>query len=372
VKDLFVIVEHFQNLKTKAAKEQVQPTDHKKVKEMEKLVRQFIEEFTDRKLDTFVSDLKEFKALVKNDPEIRTLLTRFREFVLKTLKNPKEIQEDAYFEEGNGLVRQITDMVRTHRGTDDKFRNLLVKIFDEGKAILRGIRDDPNSKKFARDCQKLGRDIFFDSTGAPSLGHFRNVAMDIKSLYLPLLQKHGQTIPIPTIEGFTKKADFTIENLVLDPRAIFPDDVRLAVEYDMDFAVKELGADDINALVHFEVRDIAQKVNDVKFKVLVKPNKWRDEGVLTMDISGLSIGLSWRVTYHNKVWRFKVENVTCTIKKLRTSVRSERHRVLDSIGTGLFGGLIKRRIRNAIRQQIMTVGTDLCTKLAAEANRQKN
>jgi hypothetical protein len=334
-------------------------------------VKALILQFTGRSPDPIIEEMDHLRKLIKKDEELKRLIRDVREYCMKSLREPKELQDDLHVNEGRDLVDRIFKRAKEDSREDSELRRCIGEITNELKLHLKGIKEDAQFVHLADDVRSLGRNIFFTPTGEPSLRPLLNLVKDIRTVYLPILQTEVQSLKFPRIEGSTEKYEFMVDGLNLKPLDILPDSIHLSITYDMDAQLKSLSSDYIDANVTFEVRDIKQELENVLFEYNKRNGKFHDKGTANILLHAFSITLQWRAQYDGENWKFSISKTSATAKKLNIHVKSDNHQFLDSMALTFFGGMIRRRILAAIEEQLALKANELSARLEYRANMER-
>jgi len=373
MKDIFIIVEHSKLLKEKTKKDErvVEPTTHENLKELNREVKALILQFTGRSPDPILEEMRKLRRMIRKDEELRRLIADVREYCMKTLREPKELQDDIHVGEGRDLVDRIFKRAKEDSRKDSELRVCIGEITNELKWHLKGIKEDATFVHLADDVKSLGNNVFFTPTGEPSLRPLINLVKDIRTVYLPVLQTEVESLKFPRIEGSTEKYEFMVDGLTLKPIDIVPDSIHLSVTYDMEAHLKTLSSDHIDALVTFEVKDIKQELENVMFDFQKRNGKFHDKGTANIQLHAFSMMLQWRAQYDGENWKFSVTKTSATAKKLNIHVKSDYHQFLDSVALTFFGGMIRRRILGTVQEQLALKANELSALLEHRANMEK-
>lgn len=374
MKDIIVVIKHVQILqeKTRRDAKEVQPANHDTAKELWEAVKQVLGEFTGKTVDPLIHCIEELQKRITHDPECTRILKDLQVMILTSMNDTKVINQDNYFKDLKRVIHELVQKLKkeTADNTPNSVRKFLSPVLQEAKELLEGIKSDESSQRLVGDFKELGHDLFFDVTGAPSMKHFSSTMQDMKKMYLPLLQRELHAVTLPAIEGITTKAEFAVSNLCLDPVGLMPESIKVSLQYDMEVKIRDPSTDSAHALITIEVKDIYQSMKEVNFQILMKRSKFHDRGTVDIDVSGLDFIFQWRANYESDKWIFQLEKSKVRTKKLNLKIKSKEHQFMDTIGTKIFGNVIKNRITRSLTEQITAKGQLLTARLEEYVNRE--
>jgi len=341
---------------------------HMKVTENDYILKEsleaklLLERFTrPGEIDSFLETIQDFLSELRNDRETSDFFKELRNFIVESMNDPSSLEDETKKQQFDELLDISVDLL--NRGSYCSKTNTLI---EKARKILLDIKEDSTTKEFSDNFNQFVRDMLLDSKGQPTLGGLQDSLQQMRALFLPVILKQMQNIPVAKIEGVTPKYDYILDNVSFSGFDILPEHIHLFMESDMDINLKEVGKDVISARLYAEISNIQAHLKDIKFayRRKVMP-QMEDNGITDIDFNGVTFVLEWVVfTRPNKPMRFLVNRCACDIGGLKIHIKqAESHSVLDKLLSKLFSKSIKKQIEEEIQSDLKVFGISFSDRL---------
>jgi len=337
-------------------------------------LKDIIESFTGGyTLDAAQQKLWALLSATWQDEQASAWWSELRSYVNTFVDNPEAIKDESIRARGDELWQRGVAIFRS-----DKFENLWRDFVDESRDVMYRIRKDPTSVKLAEDTRKLAQDFMLDEKGSVSWLKMQHSISQMRELVMPLFAAQLINIPVPVIEGSTKKVDYKISNVRLADSNIIPEHVYLQVQELTDVNLRRLTVPMTFGYLLFQIRNLRINLKDVNFWFHRKTfPKIEDTGVANIELWGpdTSVAVRWRVqSREGEPFRFYTDAVQCYIQHLKIDTESKHHDFLLKMVTKLFKGTAKRDLESSIEDALrdMAVGiSDRLNEVALQAHNKK-
>jgi len=289
---------------------------------------------------------------MKDDMEARQYFFDLKQYLLKLVQNPEEVTDEYRKRQAKDFVDRGKQLFRSEQ---NKYQDRFQELFNLTGDLLSQIRDDPDAQRFAHSVGQLAKDFFTDEEGKPDIFVTQESVQQLRDLLIPVVQKQLEQVPLPMIEGTTDKYDWKLDNLTLYGRDILPDTFDLKMTNNVVLGHKHT-EDKYVSKLKISGKRVRLALTDFNFWYHRKTiPKIEDHGVA--DLKMLGNGLSFKIVW--KMWAtesrpltISLDSVKVWIDKLDINIKKSNHSFINKLATKLFSGTIKRRVAQAIVDQI--------------------
>jgi Family of unknown function (DUF5923) len=291
--------------------------------------------------------LKQVMSHKNNDPELENFVTELSGSIQKLLTDPDFLdQAEDKFHELQEKSKEV--------GTESNLRSDIDAFLAQCKVTARSVRDDKDVANIIHSTTKL-IDIL-----SPA-GEYVNSSLlhDTANVFLPLLIRAVQTIPIPRIEISTPQIDLLLENLIITPgktvnhSSFFP--YRFGVTTLTDFVVRKSYTSTITSsvstIVTLKFDGLSLRAEDIGFWLRTHTGllHFTDSGLASfaLDERGLDVHIDVEIAQHSIDNILSLKAVRVQAHKLNFSLRSS----VFSLCSWLFRPLLRLLLRKTLERQ---------------------
>jgi len=313
------------------------------------ILTKFVEE---KDLNTFNDQVWGLYKDMQYDMDARQFFWDLRQYLLKLANSPDQITDQYRKEQAKDFVERAKQLFRVE---DYKYRERIMNMFDTIGVLMNQIRYDPDTQQLTESVGQFAKDFFTDDQGRPDLFVTQESIQQLRDMIIPILQKQLENVPLPMIEGTNDKYDWRLENVTLYGRDILPDtfDIKMTNNAQLGHSHKQ---DKFVSKLKVSGKRIRLALTDFNFWYHRKTMpKIEDSGIADLKMlgNGLSFKAVWKLYMtENRPLTIKLDSLKVWIDKLDINVKKSHHSFLNKLATKLFSGTIKRRVGEAIVQQI--------------------
>ncbi|KAL4807378.1 hypothetical protein BDV18DRAFT_137563 [Aspergillus unguis] len=311
-----------------------------------------------------LGDAKEWQTLEKRlhdvlqhasgDPDFENLVSEIGSAVQEMMTNPDSLDS---VEEKVGELKEKSKQV----GAESSLRKDVDEFLAQAKRALQTISQDETVSKLATATRKLYKDL---SDGY----HNRRGTLpaDLLEVFLPLVLRNIQYIPIPRLEVSAPEADLLVENLVLEPghtvnySSFLPYRMHVTTRNDIDVVKRHSKKTTANLKTAFTVSMCGLNVSAAEFGFWLRTHKalffyLKDQGIASffLDKRGIDISLDVEVGRDRLEQIFTLRGVRVRIHKLDYQVHQGKWRFLVWLTKPFLKHLIRRVLERQIAESIV-------------------
>ncbi|KAF2271272.1 uncharacterized protein EI97DRAFT_302489 [Westerdykella ornata] len=329
--------------------------------------------------------VKNFWLLVSSfgDPdEWRRLEDRFHAVLEHSRKDPEF--EDLIRDIGNSLQRLLTDpgffdnadekfqeLRRKSRGvgTDSSLREDVDKFFEQVQRTLHAVARDEDIARLVKTTTRIVNIL------SPKHAYTNSeLVTDAINVFVPLLIKAIQYIPIPRLEVSTPEVDLLLENLILEPgktvnqTSFLP--FRFRVETYNDFEIRKARfrvASKVTSKVTIKMDGLSLRADEVGFLLRAHSGLLRlaDEGIASfhLDERGIDVHLDVEIAKDRleqmvtlRAVRVHVHKLTYTLRKSKLSFLGW---ILKPLLRPIFRKVMEKQLASGIADAIHAANREL-------------
>lgn len=316
-----------------------------------------------RYIDRLNADLRSLFQEMKNDYETNRWFSELRSFIEESLRRPESLETDENLSHAEDLWNQ-----GRHVGLKWKNHDLIQKTSKDLTKLFSKFAKDPLVVKTLQDVQKLTSDTFIHPTGGISITNTIEGIRALRYLLVPLLVDQFENLPLPRIEGSSRKYSYVFDNMVLAGRSILPENIDVQVLSDNKVNL----AAEPNTRTSFELIMTLSNLNlfmkDVAFFIHKKRGfpKIKDEGLLDVSVAGgiNFLVLRWVIQAdRGRPLYFRLANVTSNITRVKPTFTSAKHKGMMNAMTSLSAGALRKRVNFTIEERIIAFFDKLDARL---------
>lgn len=245
-------------------------------------------------------------------------------------------------------------------GSESHLREDIVEFLAQTKRALRAVPEDAAVDKLLNATTKLYNDAWNayndKSTDLPA---------DLVNVFLPVILRMIQYVPIPRLEVAAPEMDLLLENLILEPghtvnySSFLPYRMHLTTRNDIDIVKKhsKRTQTDIKTVFRTTIQGLNISAQDVGYWLKTHTLFWhmRDEGIASfyLDRRGIDISLEVEVGRGILEQIFTLRNVRVRIHKLDYKVSQSRWKFLLWLTKPFLKHLIRRVLEKKIAEEIV-------------------
>ncbi|KAL4783108.1 hypothetical protein BJX76DRAFT_269771 [Aspergillus varians] len=314
-------------------------------------------------LQTF-GDAKEWQALEQRlhdvlrhatgDPEFEALVSEIGSAVQEMMTQPDS------FDSAPEKIEELKEKSK-QVGTESSLRKDVDEFLAQGRRALQTISQDDKVSKLTSATRKVYKDL---SEGY----HNRrgNLPADLFEVFVPLVLRSIQYIPIPRLEISAPEADLLVENLILEPghtvhySSFLPYRVHVTTRNDIDVLKRHSKKTTTKLKTTFTVSVCGLNVSATEFGYWLRAHKLllfnlEAQGIASffLDKRGIDISLDVEVGRDQLEQIFTLRGVRVCIHKLDYQVNRGRWRFLVWLTKPLLKHMIRRLLEKRIAEQIV-------------------
>jgi len=245
-------------------------------------------------------------------------------------------------------------------GSETGLRQDVVEFLAQAKRTLRALPDDPSVTKLTNATTKL-----YDNARNAYNDKKTDLPADMVNVFLPVVLRMIQYVPIPRLEVVAPEMDLLLENLILEPghtvncSSFLPYRMHLTTRNDIELVKKhsKRAQTDIKTVFRVTVEGLNITAHDFGYWLRTHTFFWhmKDEGIASfyLDRRGIDISLEVEVGRANLEQIFTLRNVRVRIHKLDYKVSKSKWRFLLWLTKPFLKHLVRRVLEKKIAEEIV-------------------
>ncbi|KAJ5084207.1 hypothetical protein NUU61_008786 [Penicillium alfredii] len=256
-------------------------------------------------------------------------------------------------------------------GSETTLRKDVDKLLAQAKRTLRTVPDDPAVSKVVNATKKLHQDVWNAYGDRKS-----DLPSDLLNVFLPVVLRNIQYIPIPRLEIAAPEMDLLVESLVLQPghtvhfSSFLPHRMHLATRNDIDVVKKHAKRTETAIKTAFTVTVQGLNISAEDFGYWFRTHTGlffhlRDEGIgsFYLDQRGIDISLDVEVGRDRLEQIFALRGVRVRIHKLDYKLQRSKWKFLLWLTRPFLKHLIRRVLEKKIAEEIVAAAVALNREL---------
>lgn len=244
--------------------------------------------------------------------------------------------------------------------SETRLRQDVVEFLAQAKRTLRAVPDDPAVSKLVNATRKLYNDAWNAYNDKNT-----DLPADLVNVFLPVVLRMIQYVPIPRLEVAAPEMDLLLENLILEPghtvncSSFLPYRMHLTTRNDIDIVKKHSKRTQTDIKTVFRVAVEGLNISAVDFGYWLKTHTllWhmKDQGIASfyLDRRGIDITLEIEVGRGSLEHIFTLRNVRVRIHKLDYKVSQSKWKFLLWLTKPFLKHLVRRVLEKKIAEEIV-------------------
>ncbi|ETN44382.1 uncharacterized protein HMPREF1541_10562 [Cyphellophora europaea CBS 101466] len=319
---------------------------------LDRAVRNFwnlLSSFGDRKAwEQVEADWNKVLEHSRSDPQFENFMVEVGNAVGKMLTDPE------FFDDADKKIEELREK-SSKLGQESKFRNDFDQLLKDVSLTVRSVMEDKDVNGLVRATKRI-----YDILSPPDMVTNPDLITDSMHIFLPLLIRSIQYIPIPRLEVSVPEMDLLLENLVLEPgrsvnrTSFFPYRLNISTRNDLEIRKthSKKTASKTTSLVTVTVNGISVAAQDLGYWIRGHAGiaQFADQGIASffLDERGIDISLDLEIARERLEQILTLRGVRVHIHKLDYTLRKSK---LSWLGW-LFKPFLKQMIRRSLEKQI--------------------
>lgn len=307
-----------------------------------------------------------FHAVLRHankDPEFERLMGEAGNSLQDMLTDPEFFESAPQkFEE---LQRQSNQV-----GSESGLRKDIDEFLAQTKRAVRTVPEDPAVYKLFNATKKLQRDAWNAYNDKKA-----DISSDLVNIFVPVILRMIQYVPIPRLEVSAPEMDLLVENLILEPghtvnfSSFLPYRMHLTTRNDIDIVKKHSKRTDTAVRTAFHLSIQGLNISAQEFGYWLKTHTLffhlKDEGIgsFYLDHRGIDIGLDIEIGRGRLEQIFTLRGVRVRIHKLDYKVQQSKWKFLLWLTKPFLKHLVRRVLEKKIAQEIVAAAAALNREL---------
>ena len=319
---------------------------------LDKAVRNFwelISSFGDTKAwDQLENDYKQLLTHAQSDPQFETFMTTIGNAIQRMLTDPD------FFDHASEKINELKEQ-SAKLGNGSKFRDDFDKLLQTAQYTVNSVIQDEDVNGLMRATRRV-----YTLLSPPNTITNPDLLTDFIHIFLPLLIRSVQYIPIPRIEISVPEMDLLLENLVLEPgrtvnaTSFLP--YRLLVSTKNDLEIRKTHSrkttSTVKSLMTVTINGFSVSAQDLGFWIRGHAGiaRFADSGIASffLDERGIDISIDLEIGKEKLEQMVSLRGVRVHIHKLDYTLRRSK---LSWLGW-LFKPLLKQMIRRSLEKTL--------------------
>lgn len=310
---------------------------------------------------------EQFNAILSHtqkDPEFEKLMSEIGSALQEMLTDP------GFFDSAEEKVEELKEKSKSI-GSDTGIRQDVDAFLQQAKRTLKSVADDEAVAKSIAATKKIYHDVSDAFNSKTSM-----LSSDLVHVFLPLLIRSVQRIPIPRLEISVPEMDLLVENLVLEPgrtvrnSSFLPFKSHLSTRNDIELVKTHSRRTTTNMKTNFTLSIFGLSMAASEFGYWLRAHsgpflRLKDEGIASfyLDERGIDISVDVEVGRDHLEHIFTLRGVRVHIHKLNYNVRRSKWSFLLWLVKPFLKQLVRRVLEKKIAEQIVTAARALNREL---------
>ncbi|PCG99431.1 Hypothetical protein PENO1_053120 [Penicillium occitanis (nom. inval.)] len=290
------------------------------------------------------------------DPEFESLLGDIGKSLQEMLTDP------AFFDSAPERLDELKEKSKNVDGKSS-LRNDIDAFLQQVRRTLRSIPEDPSIAKMNAAAKKIIRDTSNVYTNQTS-----TIVADAAHIFLPLLIRSVQYIPIPRLEISVPEMDLLVENLILEPgrtvnqSSFFPYKVLVTSKTNMELAKvhSKKAKTDIKTILTVNLQGLNISASEFGYWIRAHSGllfRFGDEGIgsFFLDERGIDVAVDLEIGRDRLARLVTLRGVRVHIHKLDYKIQRSRWRFLLWLVKPLLKQLIRRTLERKIAEFVVSL-----------------
>ena len=325
---------------------------------LDRAVRNFwdlLSSFGDRKAwQELEKDFNQVLSHARSDPQFEDFMVDIGNSVQKMLTDPD------FFENADRKIDELKEK-SAKLGSETTFRDDLDKLFKQAQIAVSSAIEDRDVHALLLATRRI-----YSTLSPPDRITNPDLITDSIHIFLPLLIRSIQYIPIPRVEVSVPEMDLLLENLVLEPgrnvnsTSFLPYRLLVSTKNDLEIrkAHSKKTVSRTKSLITVSVNGLSVAAQDLGFWIRGHPGliRFADEGIASffLDERGIDISLDMEIGRERLEQILTLRGVRVHIHKLDYQLRKSKLSWLGWLFKPFLKHLIRRSLEKTIAEGIVS------------------
>lgn len=310
----------------------------------------FLSKFGDREAwRKLEDDFKKVMGHAKKDPEFEHFMRDVGNSVQKMLTDPD------FFDHADKQIDELREKA-SKLGDESDFKSDLDRFFQQLGATVRSVFEDEDVSKLIFTTRKI-----LEIVSPANRVANPDLVTDSLNIFLPLLIRAVQNVPIPRLEVSVPEMDLLLENLIIEPgrtvnaTSFLPYRMLITTQNDLEIRKthSKRTVSSITSLLTVSINGLSVSAQDIGFWIRAHAGpffRFSDEGLASFELDerGIDIKLDVEVGRERLEHILTLRGVKVHIHKLDYALRKSK---LSWLGW-LFKPFLKHLIRRALEKTL--------------------
>ena len=299
-------------------------------------------------------DFNKIMEHANRDPDFERFMVDIGNTVQKMLTDP------SFFDSANEKIEELKEK-SSKLSNDSNFRQDLDQFFRQAQLTLQSATEDPDVSQLITTTTRL-----FHTLSPQGAITNPDLIADGINIFLPLLIRSVQYIPIPRVEISVPEMDLLLENLILEPgrtvnaTSFLP--YRLLVSTKNDLEIRKAHSKKVvsntKSLITVSINGLSVAAQDIGFWIRGHAGimRFADEGIASfmLDERGIDISIDLEVGRERLEEILTLKGVRVHIHKLDYTLRRSKFSWLGWLFKPFLKHLVRRSLEKTLAESIAT------------------
>ncbi|KAL2444714.1 hypothetical protein ABEF95_017173 [Exophiala dermatitidis] len=315
---------------------------------------EFVSSFGDQEAwKQLEEDFKKVMSHAQSDPQFENFMVDVGNTVQRMLTDPE------FFDNADKKLEELKEK-SSKLGNDTDFRTDFDKFLHQAQVTVNAVMEDKDINGLMIATRRI-----YDIISPPNKVTNPDLITDAIHIFLPLLIRSVQYIPIPRVEVSVPEMDLLLENLILEPgrnvnsTSFLP--YRLAVSTKNDLEIRKAHSKKVvskaQSLVSITINGLSVAAQDLGFWIRGHAGlmHFADEGIASfyLDERGIDITLDLEIGREKLEQILTLRGVKVHIHKLDYKLRKSKLSWLGWLFKPFLKHLVRRSLEKAIAENIV-------------------
>jgi hypothetical protein len=299
------------------------------------------------------------------DPEFESLMPEIGSWLQNILTDPD------FLDAAGQQLTELKEKVR-NVGSGSSLRQDVDAFLQQWQQTLHTVLDDPIVAKLITCKNKILNDVWSAYNNKTS-----SLVADLAHIFLPLLIRAVQHIPIPRLEISVPEMDLLVESLILEPgrtvnqSSFLPYKIKVSSRTDMELSKvhSKRATSNMKTLVTVSVLGLNVSASDFGYWIRTHSGplfRFKDEGIASfyLDERGVDISVDLEIGRGGTSQMITLRGVRAHIHKLEYKVLRSKWKFLLWLVKPFLKQLIRRVLEKKIAEEILVAVSTLNRELA--------
>lgn len=325
---------------------------------LDRAIRNFwelVSSFGDRKAwEQLEQDFNKVLGHAQSDPQFEDFMVDVGNAVQRMLTDPD------FFDNADKKIEELKEK-SARLGSESEFRADFDQMLRQAQVTVTSVLEDDDVNGLIRTTGRIASIL-----SPPNNITNPDLITDAIHIFLPLLVRSVQYVPIPRVEVSVPEMDLLLENLVLEPgrninaTSFFP--YRLLVSTKNDLEIRKTHSkktvSTITSLMTVSINGLSVAAQDLGFWIRGHAGfvRFADEGIASfyLDERGIDISLDLEIGKEKLEQILTLRGVRVHIHKLDYNLRKSKLSWLGWLFKPLLKHLVRRSLEKALAENIFT------------------